>query len=105
MLATNVAVERSPANCDWFTLLAAHGKTVAEDEVPMARYRKRPSYCQDVSGCPGGECGKCCYNPQSGYPMFHIVRCTKEESRRQQWLCVCGMVFSAWIVFRILLGH
>ena len=39
----------------------------------MARYRTRPSYCTNPAGCPGGRCGKCAYNPRSGYAMFHYT--------------------------------
>ena len=64
----------------------------------MARYRKRPSYCQDLSGCPGGECGKCCYNPRSGYPV-RIVRCTQEEAWVQQGLILAHILFAAWVMY------
>ena len=37
----------------------------------MARYRERPGYCTEPGDCPGGICGKCRYNPRSGYAMFH----------------------------------
>jgi hypothetical protein len=37
----------------------------------MGRIRKRPKFCTHPS-CEGGECGKCGYNPQSGYVPFHF---------------------------------
>lgn len=37
----------------------------------MAAIRKRPKDCTH-STCQGGECGKCPYNPRSGYSPYHI---------------------------------
>jgi len=37
----------------------------------MSKIRKRPSCCTHPY-CQGGECGKCGYNPRSGYAPFHF---------------------------------
>jgi hypothetical protein len=37
----------------------------------MVQIRKRPKQCQHRS-CQSGECGKCVYNPRSGYPVLHL---------------------------------
>ena len=55
----------------------------------MARYRNRPKQCQHDTCC-GGECGKCAYNPRSGYPMFHIVR--RQPGMVPLWPFILGVV-------------
>jgi len=37
----------------------------------MAAIRKRPKDCTH-STCQSGECGKCPYNPHSGYSPYHV---------------------------------
>jgi len=37
----------------------------------MAAIRKRPKGCTHPT-CQSGECGKCPYNPRSGYSPYHI---------------------------------
>jgi len=60
----------------------------------MAQQRKRPKQCQHDT-CQSGECGKCMYNPKSGYPMFHIMRvetASHSDVARVFWIVAAIMV-------------
>jgi hypothetical protein len=55
----------------------------------MARYRNRPKNCRHLT-CQGGECGKCCYLPGTGYPVIHLdqfvaARVRAEHGKAYPW--------------------
>jgi len=66
----------------------------------MAQWRKRPKLCQHNT-CPGGECGKCTYNPRSRYPMFHVVRRQPGDGMVPLWPFLLGFIVTAFLMLRV----
>lgn len=66
----------------------------------MAQWRKRPKQCQHGT-CQSGECGKCAYNPRSGYPMFHVMKGTTGWTYSELfslWPYVLGVVVVLYLL-------
>jgi hypothetical protein len=67
----------------------------------MARRRRKPAGCTHPT-CKSGECGKCTWNPCSGYPPFHFFADnSKGVVRRPSWLAAVIGVVVGYAVFAV----